>query len=466
MNTPLSAPPLRRLARLGAGLFLASSVLTLADGPFRNRDNPDPHDEGEGTYPIPYHLPQPAEIRAVLERVHANLDRAMATQVVDSRTGAEITDLTVYNPYAVASRGERDGFHVLAYATGVTHAGMLAAAEATGDPRYRAFVQRHLDFLGRTLPYFTAQAEQLGVRKSSFQRILEPASLDDSGSMCAALIKARLAGLGPDLQPVIQRWADYIRFKEFRLADGTIARRRPQPESLWADDAYMCIPALAQMGRLTGDRAWYDEAAKQAVQLARHLFNPTIGLYMHGRHLNQPLVAEFRWGRANGWMLLAQCELLDVLPEDHPARPEILATYRRHVQALAEFQSGSGLWHQMVDKPDSYLESSCTAMFVYGIAHGINRGWISATTYGSVAQAGWLGLAQQVTPQGQVEASCVGTTLASDHVYYYNRPTSLHHGHAYGPVLLAGAEMIRLYDNKAFTISRQFRTYHFVPVRN
>ncbi len=456
------------LLRAGAtvAVWLLAPPALQAEGPFRNRDNPDLHDEGEGTYPIPYHLPKPAEISAVLERIHANLDRAMATKVVHAKTGAEITDLTVFNADAVASQGERNGFHVLTYATGVTHAGMLSATEATGDPRYKEFVQRHVQFIGDTLPYFRAQADKIGVENSIYRRILAPASLDDSGSMCAALIKARLAGIGPDMMPAIQRWADYIRYKEVRIADGTIARHRPQPESLWADDAYMCIPALAQMGKLTGDHAWFDEAAKQAVQLARHLFNPAVGLYMHGKHMNQPLVAEFRWGRANGWVILAQCELLDVLPENHPARPEILATYRRHVQALAELQSGAGLWHQMLDKPDSYLESSATAMFVYGIAHGINKGWLNPATYGSVAQAGWLGLAEKVTAQGQIEGSCVGTTLASDHVYYYNRPTSLHHGHAYGPVLLAGAEMIRLYQNqgKLFDIRRQFRSYHFVPV--
>jgi rhamnogalacturonyl hydrolase YesR len=457
------SPLLRRFAVLAAVLWLGSAPALQAEGPFRNRDNPDLNDEAEGTYPIPYHLPKIEEIEAVLQRVHANLDHAMATKVVNVRTGAEITDLTAFNADAVASKGERDGFDVLTYATGVTHAGMLAAYEATQDPRYRAFVQRHMDFLGRTIPYFRTQADRIGADQSTYRRIFATNSLDDSGSMCAALIKARRAGIGPDLLPTIQHWADYIRYKEIRLADGTVARHRPQPESLWADDAYMCIPALAQMGKLTGDRGWYDEAAKQAVQIAKHLFNPQVGLYMHGRHSNQPLVAEFRWGRANGWVIMAQCELLDVLPEDHPARPEVLATFRRHVQALAELQSGAGLWHQLLDKPDSYLESSGTAMFVYAIAHGINRGWISPVTYGSVAQAGWLGLAQQVSEKGQVGASCVGTTLASDSVYYYNRPTSAHHGHAYGPVLLAGAEMIKLYKNPAFTISRQFRTYHFVP---
>ena len=50
------------------------------------------------------------------------------------------------------------------------------------------------------------------------------------------------------------------------IADGTPARRRPQPESLWADDLYMSVPALAQMGALTGDRTWFDEAVKQVLQ--------------------------------------------------------------------------------------------------------------------------------------------------------------------------------------------------------
>jgi rhamnogalacturonyl hydrolase YesR len=446
------------------GCCFLSALSLHAAGPYGNRDNPETDDEGEGQYPMPYHQPKIEEIAAVMQRIHGYLDHAMVTQVVNAKTKAPITDLTTFNADAVASRGDQDGFNVLAYATGVTHAGMLLASEVTGDPRYRDFTARHMRFLGETIPYFRAQADKLGTENNSYRAIFATASLDDSGAMCAALIKARMAGASPDLLPTIQHWADYIRLKEIRIADGTIARHRPQPESIWADDAYMCIPALAQMGRLTGDRVWYDEAAKQTVQIAQHLFNLQTGLYAHGKHLNQPFVGEFYWGRANGWVIMAQAELLDVLPLDHPAREKILAAYRAHVKALAQYQSGAGLWHQMVDKSDSYLESSCTAMFVFAIARGINRGWISPVTYGAVAQAGWLALAQQVNEQGQVGSSCVGTTLASDHVYYYNRPTSVHHGHAYGPVLLAGAEMIRLYQNKTFEIRLRNRAYHFVPV--
>src|SRR5687768_16049183 len=177
---------LLRLVALVVGL--AGALSLPAAGPYRNRDNPDLHDEAEGTYPVPYQLPKPEEITAVLERIHANLDRAMATKVVNAKTGEEITDLTVFNADAVASQGDRNGFHVLTYATGVTHAAMLAAAEATGDPRYRAFVQRHLDFLGRTIPYFRAQADKIGASNSGYRRLFDTSSLDDSGAMCAALI--------------------------------------------------------------------------------------------------------------------------------------------------------------------------------------------------------------------------------------------------------------------------------------
>jgi len=152
-----------------------------------------------------------------------------------------------------------------------------------------------------------------------------------------------------------------------------------------------------------------------------------------------------------------------VLPADHPGREKVLAQLRLHLRGVAQFQSAQGLWHQMLDRNDSYLETSCTAMFVYGFAHAINQGWISPTTYGSIAQAGWAGLSTRINAKGQVEGTCVGTTFASDQVYYYHRPASVYALHGYGPTLLAGAEMIRLLKNPDIEIQIKLRTYHYVP---
>jgi rhamnogalacturonyl hydrolase YesR len=444
---------------------LGGATSLSAEGPFRNRDNENPTDLSEGTYPIPYQRPTIAEITEVLERVRTYLEETEPNRVVDRRTGVEITDFSVPNVDAGIPRGDREAFYPLDYTMGVVHSGLLLAHEVTGDARFAGYTRRQLQFIAARLPYFRqVVASGAPAEKGTFGAIIATDSLDDSGSMCAALIKARRKDIGPDLRSVIDHWSGYIAHEQFRLGDGTLARQRPQPESLWADDLYMGVPALAQMGALTGDRTWFDEAVKQVLQYHRHLWDPRARLYAHGKHMNQPLNPEFYWARANGWAMMASVELLDVLPEDHPGREEVLASLREHIRSIAKLQSGaSGLWHQMLDKTDSYLETSASAIFVYSMARAINAGWISPVSYGSVAQAGWIGVTTRVNEQGQVEGTCVGTTLASDNVYYYNRPQSVYATHGYGPVLLAGAEMIRLMENPAVDIQYKLRTYHYVP---
>jgi rhamnogalacturonyl hydrolase YesR len=457
-------------ARLALVALVAQALLAApvaGEGPYRNRDNKNPADLAEGTYPIPYQRPSAAEIGEVLGRVRGYLERTEPSRVIDRRTGSVITDFSVPNVDAVIPDGAGEAFYPLDYTMGVVHSGLLLASEATGDARYAAYTARQLQFIADRLPYFRAVVAK-GARpgKENFGAILNTGSLDDSGSMCAALVKARRKGVGPDLLPVIEGWSDYIARRQFRLADGTLARQRPQPESLWADDLYMSVPALAQMGALTGERAWFDDAVKQVLQFHGHLWDEQARLYAHGRHMNQPLNPEFYWARANAWAMLASVELLDVLPSDHPGREPVLTRLREHARSVAKLQSGaSGLWHQMLDKPDSYLETSASAIFVYAIARAVNAGWIAPPVFGSVAQAGWIGVATRVNALGQVEGTCVGTTLASDHVYYYNRPQSVFATHGYGPVLLAGAELVRLLGNPAIDVQYKLRTYHYVPRR-
>jgi unsaturated rhamnogalacturonyl hydrolase len=451
-------------AAVAFGAGSASAALE-ATGPYKNRDNPNPKDNGEGSYSIPYHLPTTAEITEVLTRVHGYMENTTFTRVIDRKTRKEITDFSTPVETAAADTGP-SGFSLLAYEMGVVYSGMLYTAEVTGDKRFTDFTARRLQFIHDRLPYFRAQEEKFKLeRANSFRGPLDPRALDDSGSMCAALIRARLDKVGPDLKPTIDLWGDYILNKQFRFKDGTLARQRPQAESLWADDAYMSIPALAEMGRLTGDKKWFDDAVKNAVQMVDHLWNKDKRMLTHGLNLHNPDAPHFHWARANGWVVVALCDLLDVLPKDHPGYEPVKTRLVALLTGLAEYQNGlTGLWHQMVDRPDSYLETSASAMFVYGLAHAINQGWISGTTFGSIAQAGWAGITTRVTKEGAVDGTCVGTTFASDQVYYYHRPANIHALHGYGPVLLAGAEMIKLINNPKYRIDIKLRTYHYVPL--
>jgi rhamnogalacturonyl hydrolase YesR len=220
----------------------------------------------------------------------------------------------------------------------------------------------------------------------------------------------------------------------------------------------MSIPFLAQMGQLTGDRKYFDDAARQVIQMSARLFNANNELYAHAWFENTKYPQRFYWGRGAGWGVMAMAELLSVLPEDHPDRARILDLYQRAIQGVAAVQSGNGMWHQLLDKPDSYLESSATAMFTFAVARGVNRGWLTPA-YAPVAQAGWQALRQHIGQDGQIDGICVGTTAAYDAVYYYNRPTALDAMQGYGPTLMAGAEMITLLHN--FDVDRKLNTFHY-----
>src|SRR5512135_2362139 len=104
---------------------------------------------------------------------------------------------------------------------------------------------------------------------------------------------------------------------------------------------------------------------------------------------------------------MAMAELLSVMPEDHPERARVLAIFQQAARGVAEVQSGNGLWRQLLDKPDSYLETSASAMFTFAIARGVNRGWLNPV-YAPVAQTGWQAVAKRVRDDGQIEGICVG----------------------------------------------------------
>ncbi|HEY5552858.1 MAG TPA: glycoside hydrolase family 88 protein, partial [Opitutaceae bacterium] len=137
--------------------------------------------------------------------------------------------------------------------------------------------------------------------------------------------------------------------------------------------------------------------------------------------------------------------------------------YRAHAAGLAAHQGGAGLWHQLLDRTDSYLETSASAMFVYSIARGINRGWLDPLAYGPMVSLGWNAVAKQVNDKGQVENTCVGTGMAFDPAFYYHRPVSVHAAHGYGPVLLAGAEMITLCKGKGAGANINDASVQFAP---
>ncbi len=333
------------------------------------------------------------------------------------------------------------------YMNGVLNLAFLKLGRLTGDSAYLRFPANNYRYFFDQVPYFRKLYEA-GIYSSNTVLFFRMELLDHCGAMGAGLIDVYGMEKDPVYYDYIVKTARHIMEKECRLADGTLARLFPFKKTVWLDDLYMSVPFLARMGRLTGDSLYFNLAARQVLQFTQYLYDPGSGLYYHCYYDDLGVNGVARWGRANGWSVMAQCDLLELLPSDHPLRPSLLETFRQQVTGYARYQDKSGLWHQLIDKNDSYLETSCSAMFTYGVAKGVNEGWLDKR-YASVALRGWEGIKQMISEERKVAGICVGTGIQDDLVYYYERPTEPDDNHGLGAILMAGAEVLRLKRNPA-----------------
>ena len=402
-------------------------------------------------YVTPYGETKMADVKVSLDRVFNYLDKTTPFELIDKVSGKVAADLKKADSNSIFKPGD---YRLTSYEWGVTYTGMLEVATATGDQKFKDYTLKRVSFLANVVSAYQKYLQTNKGAVTPVRSVIDPHALDDAGSIAAAMIKAQRTGkVKADLRPVIDHYLNYIMTKEFRLKDGTLARNRPQPNTLWLDDLYMSLPAMAQMGVLTGETKYFDEAVRQYRQFAERMFNPEKGLYMHGWVQDMDPHPQFHWARANGWALMTKIELLDALPVNHPGRTYILQMLKAHVKGLAALQDGTGFWHQLLDRNDSYLETSATAIYSYCIARAVNKGWLDAKAYGPMALLAWNAVSTKINANGQIEGTCVGTGMGFDPAFYYYRPINVFAAHSYGPVLLAGAETYRLLQEHPFVIN-------------
>lgn len=403
-------------------------------------------------YPIRYSAMPKEEIKNVVDKVFNYISSVTPAQMINKETGSQVNDVAEANGNTVLEHGD---FSITSYEWGVTYSALLSAAKIFNEKRYNNYVKDRFTFIAKWAPNIKKLKENGAYAGNNYplRQPIDPMALDDAGAMCAAMIKATDEGINSDLRPQINTYINWVEKKQYRLPDGTLARNRPQKNTLWLDDLFMGVPALAQMGKLTGDKKYFDDAIRQVKSYSKRMFNKEDNIYMHGWVAIMDTHPEFHWARANGWALLAMSELLDVLPGNYPGRKDVMAQFKLLIKGLASYQSGNGMWHQLLDKNDSYFETSATAIYAYCIAHACNNGWINPTTYAPMAMLAWNAVTTKINEKGQVEGTCVGTGMAFDPVFYYYRPTNVFAAHGYGPVILAGAEMYQLVGKNKFEMN-------------
>ncbi|GEP96577.1 hypothetical protein CCY01nite_28370 [Chitinophaga cymbidii] len=311
------------------------------------------------------------------------------------------------------------------------------------DGKYNAFARQYIDFTLKQVPYFRYQYNSLFAWRGSYHRIFRRTMLDDTGAPILPFAELYVTEKNEALKALVTSIADYVTREQVRLKDGTFCRPEPVEFTVWADDLFMSVPFLLQMAKITGDHRYYDDAAKQALNFRKYLLNPQTGLYKHAWFDHKQQQSAAYWGRANGWVAWATAELLAKLPKTHPAYKQVLSNFRQHMKALLRYQNRNGFWHQVLDRRDSYEETSCTALFTLALARGVREGWLSAA-YQKHAFAGWAAIQTKIDEDGVVHGICQGTEIGYDQEFYMKRKTIDNDPRGMGAVITAGLEISKL----------------------
>ena len=268
------------------------------------------------------------------------------------------------------------------------------------------------------------------------ERGLPPRNINTTAPMLGLTLLWERTKDGRCLAP-IRDWAEWIMTKLPRTEEGGFQHVTSDclnRQQLWDDTLYMTVLFLYRAGLALDRPDWQAEAKYQFLLHAKYLRCAENGLWYHGwcfegRHR----FGGAFWGRGNGWFTAGAADFVEWLPADDPVRRFILEIWREQCAALVGLQDASGLWHTLLDHPDSYLETSASAAIAYGLLKGARLGLLDGrcAAAGRLALAGVLG---RIAPDGLVEGVSYGTPMGWDLDFYRGvplRPTAYGQGLAF-----------------------------------
>ena len=229
-----------------------------------------------------------------------------------------------------------------------------------------------------------------------------------------------------------------------RTSEGAISHL-PLTLELWDDTVFMIGEFMIAMYRATGDEKYLNELANQFRLHREKLRDKKTGLWYHGWDANdknsvpyfcgqmgwpddETRVSGEIWGRGNGWLYVTLSDALDVIPRDNPMWNEFAGYLEEMVVNLPELQDEeTGHWYQLPvrkDDPENWIESSCTAMFAYGIQSALKHGIVDDRLYNASIERAYDGLYKHSTEKAKDGLTCTNVctgTCIGDKDYYLKR---------------------------------------------
>ena len=303
------------------------------------------------------------------------------------------------------------------WTSSVVFSGFMAASEATGDPKYRdamLAMGEKFEWKLRT-PY--PNADDISIAQTYlelYQRDPSPARIRATKTELDMLINLKTLKPGDDRLP----W-------------------------WWCDALFMAPPVWARMYKATGERKYLDYVHEQWRKTYDVLYDKEEHLYARDASYiakREPNGKKIFWSRGEGWVLGGLARTLDYIPVDDPQKPFYVQQLREMSARLAGLQGKDGLWHAGLLDPDSYPlpEISGSALFVYGMAYGVNNGYLDAKVYLPVIERAWAGILKHIYADGRLG----GIQQTGAEPAYYRPASSYNYG--VGGYLLAAAELKKM----------------------
>jgi len=227
----------------------------------------------------------------------------------------------------------------------------------------------------------------------------------------------------------------------------------------WIDAIQMGMPIFAKLGLIKNDPRYWDRMHEMFMYTRdKHfggLYNPADNLWWRDKDFRPPYKEpngkDCYWSRGNGWVFAALVRVMDIIPKDAPHRHQYEEDFKAMADAIIKVQRKDGFWNASLHDPKNYggKETTGTSMFVYGMAWGINNGYLEKKKYYSVVSKAWNALLKEsVHPDGFLGYVQGTGKMPSDGqpVTYTSKPDFQDYG--LGCFLLAGSEVYKLSDAK------------------
>lgn len=301
------------------------------------------------------------------------------------------------------------------YALMVGHFGILNTYRAFGDRRLYDYFNASMNIIATYYSYAKYDGAEFETNPSMLPRTYCFRELDPVGTMGMNLAEAYFNTNSDAALSVINELENVLYSSAIpKFEDGVINR----VTTMWSDDLFMGCPFMVRLGLLKNDEKHFDMAYTQFKGYYDRMFIREIKLFSHIYFVEDEEKSNVTWGRGNGWVMVSLADFLENVPKTYKHYDELAEMFREMSEGVANAQDERGMWHQVLDHPESFIESSCTAMFLFALSKGVTLGILDKKYVANADKAYKAILENFIDKDGNIYGVCMGSGCRKDWQYY------------------------------------------------